>query len=266
MVRMRALLFDLDDTLWHFPVRVPDDVLHTRCAEQIRPLLSGWGVACDPTDLSHRVLDAIERARREAVTGSLLSPDWSGALDAMLQSAGVSLAPDQLDALWAAWQVDGARLGRQLYPDTVTTLGWAKREGYRLGLITNRWSGAVLLQRELDGCNLGRVFDSIAASSDVGWLKPHPEIFYAALRGLGTEPGETVMVGNSLRTDIAGAKMVGMRAVWKRNGRRQVQADPAIPPDAMIDDLWEIRRLPFLTREVDSADVAGPLTRDERFD
>ena len=55
------------------------------------------------------------------------------------------------------------------------------------------------------------------------------------------------MVGDSLRADIAAARMLGMKAVWKRNGRRrQQQADPAILPDAMIDDLWELRRVPFL--------------------
>ena len=265
---VRAILFDLDNTLWHFPVSVQDDVLHARCAEQVGPLLDDWGLDCDAVDLSRRLLRAVERARREAVAGSLLSPDWGEAVDGILREGGMSLEPEQIDALWSAWQPDGARLGRQLYPDTVTTLAWATSAGYRLGLISNRWSGAALLRRELDACNLGRVFDCLAVSSDIGWLKPHPEIYYAALRALGAEPGETVMVGDSLRTDIAGAKLLGMRAVWKRNGRREQPATgPAIPPDATIDDLWELRRLPFLMRDGDSvASIGGLLRRDERFD
>jgi HAD superfamily hydrolase (TIGR01549 family) len=265
---VRAILLDLDNTIWHFPVQVPDDVLHARCAEQIAPLFAAWGVNYDCVDLSRRLLSAVERARREAVAGSLLSPDWGEALDGVLRDAAIGLDPEQMDALWSAWQVDGARLGRQLYPDTVSTLEWAKREGYRLGLISNRWSSAALLRHELDRSNLGRAFDCLTVSSDVGWLKPHPEIFYAALRGLGTEAGETVMVGDSLRTDIVGAKMLGMRAVWKRNGRRNHPATAAeIPPDAMIDDLWELRRVPFLVRDGDAvAESVRLLKRDERFD
>jgi HAD superfamily hydrolase (TIGR01549 family) len=264
----RVLLFDLDNTLWHFPVPVQDDVLHARCAEQIDPLLTDWGLGCDAGDLSRRLLAAVERARREAVAGSLLSPDWGEALDGALRDGGISLEPEQVDALWTAWQPDGARLGRQLYPDTVTTLDWARQAGYRLGLISNRWSDAAFLRRELDACHLGGVFGCLAVSSDVGWLKPHPEIYYAALRGLDAEPDETVMVGDSLRTDIAGAKMLGMRAVWKRNGRRNQPTDgPAISPDATIDDLWELRRLPFLLRDGDIvAESARLLRRDERFD
>ena len=252
---IRALLFDLGDTLWHFPVPVSQDVLHARCAAQIAPLLDGWDTGADARELSRRLLDEVERATEEAAAGSLISPDFNEVLDRVARDAGLSLDGAQLDALWAAWHVDGARMGRQLYPDTVTTLAWARQEGYRLGLITNRWYGRSLLQRELDGCNLGRAFDCVTVSCDVGWLKPHPEIFYAALSGLGTEAAETVMVGDSLRADIAGARMLGMHAVWKRNGRRrQHQADPTIPPDAMIDDLWELRRVPTL------ADSASAVT------
>jgi HAD superfamily hydrolase (TIGR01549 family) len=244
--RIRALLFDLDRTLWYFPVRVPNEVVHARCAEQIGPLLAGWGATCDAVELSRRILDGVEQARRQAVAGSLLSPNVGEVLDGVLRAAGIGLDPEQIDALWSAWQVDGARLGRQLYPDTLTTLTWARQEGYRVGLISNRWSSGARTRRELDGCAIGHLFDSITVSSDAGWLKPHPEIFYTALRDLGVEPGETVVVGNSPRTDIAPAKMLGMRAVWKRNGDRR-QPDPVIAPDATIDDLWELRRLPALT-------------------
>ncbi|MGE3597935.1 MAG: HAD family hydrolase [Dehalococcoidia bacterium] len=244
---VRALLFDLGDTLWHFPVTMPDDALHARCAAQIEPLLEGWGWTDDPRALSRQILGGVEQARREAEAGSLISPDYRDVLDGVVRAAGLHLDGDQLDALWEAWRVDGALLGRQLYPDTVATLRWASEAGYRLGLVSNRWYGSDRLQGELQTCGLGTIFHSVTVSSDAGWLKPHPEIFYAALGALGADVAETVMVGDSVRDDIAGAKRLGMRAIWKRNGRRhQSQPDPLIPPDAMIDDLWELRRLPLL--------------------
>lgn len=251
-----TLLFDLGGTLWQFPVPVAHGVLHARSAEQIAPLLDAWSVALDPRDLSQRLLEEVERAMEEAATGSLISPDVNEVLDRVARGADLSLDAEQLDALWQAWHVEGARMGRQLYPDTVTTLRWARAEGFRLGLIANRWYGRALLQRELERCGLGDSFDCVTVSCDAGWLKPHPEIFYAALRDLCADAAETVIVGDSLRADIAGGKMLGMRAVWKRNGRRQQQPAPAIPPDAMIDDLWELRRLPFLMRDQES--LAAP--------
>jgi HAD superfamily hydrolase (TIGR01549 family) len=244
---IRALLFDLGDTLWHFPVTMPDDALHVRCSRQIAPLLQEWDWTGDPIDLSHQILGGVERARRDAEIGSLMSPDYLDVLDGVVRVAGMMLDGDQLDALWEAWWVDGAQLGRQLYPDAIATLQWVGDAGYRLGLISNRWYGADRLQHELDSCGLGNIFRSVTVSSDAGWLKPHPEIFYRALAALGTDASETVMVGDSVRDDIAGAKRLGMRAVWKRNGRRHLPPpDPLILPDAMIDDLWELRRLPML--------------------
>jgi putative hydrolase of the HAD superfamily len=244
-----AILFDLGDTLWHFPLPAPQEALHARCAEQMAPLFAAWGVTADARALSERLLAEVERATEAAAASSLISPDFLELLDRVSREAGLNLDEGQLTALWDAWYVDGARMGRQLYPDTVTTLAWAKDAGFKLGLVTNRWFGRALLENELTACALGRTFDAVIVSCDVGWLKPHPEIFYAALGALGVEADQAVMVGDSLRTDIAGAKMLGMRAVWKRNGRRHQRAvDTAIQPDAMIDDLWELRRIPFLAR------------------
>ena len=46
-----------------------------------------------------------------------------------------------------------------------------------------------------------------------GRIKPHPSIFEAALAALGVEVGEAVMVGDSYRDDIEGARALGMRAI-----------------------------------------------------
>ena len=139
-------------------------------------------------------------------------------------------------------------VGEQLYADARATLAWAKEAGYRLGLVTNRWFGRALLEPELRAHGLGGMFDAVVVSCDVGYAKPHPEIFRRALADLGVVADAAVMVGDSLRNDVAGAKRSGLRAVWKRNR----QPDPAMAagdqPDAVIDDLGELRALPFLTR------------------
>jgi putative hydrolase of the HAD superfamily len=205
-------------------------------------------VDTDAAALSRRLLAEVERTTEAAAAASLISPDYPELLDRVAREAGLSLDETQLDALWAAWYVDGAQMGRQLYPDAATTLAWAKGAGYRLAVVTNRWFGRSLLERELEGYALGRTFDALLVSCDVGWLKPHPEIYYAALNALGVEAEGAVMVGDSLRADVAGAKLLGMRAVWKRNGRRHEQpGGSGIRPDAVIDDLWELRHVPFLT-------------------
>jgi putative hydrolase of the HAD superfamily len=44
-------------------------------------------------------------------------------------------------------------------------------------------------------------------------VKPSPLIFGAALELVGCEPGAALMVGDSPRDDIGGARAVGMRAL-----------------------------------------------------
>jgi putative hydrolase of the HAD superfamily len=77
----------------------------------------------------------------------------------------------------------------------------------------------------------------------VGYLKPHPLIFQTALRCVGTQPDETVFVGDDPEADIVGAHKAGLRAVLRRQTRRKVSLD-SITPDAEINGLDEL--LPIL--------------------
>ncbi len=53
----------------------------------------------------------------------------------------------------------------------------------------------------------------------VRWLgKPDPAIYAPVLAMLGTEPARTLAVGDSLRTDIAGAAAAGLDSCWVLGG------------------------------------------------
>ena len=113
------------------------------------------------------------------------------------------------------------------------------RNRFKLGLITN---GASDLQREkIDGSGLAHYFDSITISGEIGVGKPDPIIFKAALDSLGATPDTTVMVGNSLKSDIAAAQAVGLKAIWIN--RSASTHDGEIKPDAEITSLSELLTL-----------------------
>lgn len=244
---VRAILFDLDETLWHYPILRTADALHAQHVQRIAPLLRAWGAIADGDALSRRLLAAVEREMAAAQSGSLLSPDFLEIVGREAAGVGLELDGDQLARLWDAWQLSPHEMGVQPYPDTATTLAWARACGLQLGMVANRWCGVARLRRELAPFGLADAFDAVAVSAEVGWLKPHPAVFGAALDALGVQPHEAVMVGDRLDVDVAGAARMGIRAVWKRNGRRQpTRAGSLLPPDAVIDDLWEVRRLPLL--------------------
>jgi FMN phosphatase YigB (HAD superfamily) len=64
------------------------------------------------------------------------------------------------------------------------------------------------------------------------------------LQRLGLPPEQVVMAGDTLANDIEPAKALGMRTVWKLNGRYDLAPAPAA--DFIVHDLHEILALPLL--------------------
>ena len=56
--------------------------------------------------------------------------------------------------------------------------------------------------------------DHILVSEDLGVWKPDSRIFERALELTGSQPSESVMIGDSLHTDIAGAGSIGIGTIW----------------------------------------------------
>jgi len=103
-----------------------------------------------------------------------------------------------------------------LYDDVTPVLEELGARGFKMGLISNSHRCLASFQQhfELHGLIAGAI-----SSSEHGFLKPHPSIFEAALRLVGVQPDESVMVGDSLMHDIEGARRVGMRGVLVRRAQ-----------------------------------------------
>jgi putative hydrolase of the HAD superfamily len=107
---------------------------------------------------------------------------------------------------------------------------------YRLALLTN---GAPDVQRaKISRTPFGQYFSEVIISVEAGIGKPDPELFRIAARRLGVEPGDAVMVGDSLARDVAGAKAAGMRAVWIDRKLWDERESPQ--PDARIERLSDL--------------------------
>lgn len=89
-----------------------------------------------------------------------------------------------------------------------------RKRGLRLALICNtgRTPGK-MLRLVLDRLNIGPFLSVLTFSDEVGWRKPHPDIFLRTLMALGVAPGEAAHVGDDVTTDVAGARGIGMRAI-----------------------------------------------------
>jgi len=95
------------------------------------------------------------------------------------------------------------------------TLGALKEAGVALGIVSDvGLTGAGTLRQRLEWFGLLEFFDAWAFSDETGWFKPAPQAFAPALDGLGIDdPSEAAHIGDSKRTDIAGAIGLGMTAI-----------------------------------------------------
>ncbi|KTG11043.1 haloacid dehalogenase [Haloprofundus marisrubri] len=84
-----------------------------------------------------------------------------------------------------------------------------------------------------DTFGLADAFDSVTTSESVGWTKPDPAMFEAALAAADASPETALMVGDRYEHDIAGAADAGLATVayGAENG-------PAV--DYRVTDLREI--------------------------
>ncbi len=84
------------------------------------------------------------------------------------------------------------------------------KQNYRLAVISNSDGSIGKLFERL---GLADLFETITDSGYVGVQKPHPEIFYAALRSLKVPAEESLYIGDVYSIDYVGATNAGMHAL-----------------------------------------------------
>jgi putative hydrolase of the HAD superfamily len=96
------------------------------------------------------------------------------------------------------------------FPDTAPALAELRAAGVRLAVVSN-WDCS--LKVVLGELGLAAAVDAIVVSAEVGSRKPDPRIFEIALERLGCEAGKALLAGDSLETDVLGARAAGVRAL-----------------------------------------------------
>jgi putative hydrolase of the HAD superfamily len=215
---IKAVLFDLGDTLWHFPSLPPAMTIRTETMRRIGGALQSWGVPLEGElrFLGREIRLGVEKADRAAYESDCVSPDFNAVVRDIGNGMGLNITLEQGAQLWDAWNLGGLTLGRTMFDDAFSTLDWLREHGYRLGCVTNRVFGGPRFVEEMRELGLDRYFESTAVSCDMGYMKPHPKIFEHVLGEMGVDAREAAMVGDSLRADVQASQALGMTAVWRR--------------------------------------------------
>jgi putative hydrolase of the HAD superfamily len=98
----------------------------------------------------------------------------------------------------------------RLFDDVMPALEMLREAGVQTAVVSNADDDVTVVCVHFDFAPL---MDLIVTSALVGYEKPDPRTYQAALEPLGVEPARALHVGDQPRSDIVGARGVGMGAV-----------------------------------------------------
>jgi putative hydrolase of the HAD superfamily len=204
-------------------------------------MIDAWRVAAEvlAPERAEEVAAALLEAERETwarTTSTMRSATTAEVL--RTASAAVGLPVDEVmhDKAVASYLDHWAPTSRAR-PEARPVLHALRDRGLRTGLLSNTHWPRRQHEEWLVRDGLLDLLDARVYTSDLTYVKPHPEAFGALLAEVGVEPARAVFVGDRLHDDVHGAQSVGMRGVWVRNS-----AVPGydVTPDAVVDDLAEL--------------------------
>jgi len=233
-VTIRAVLFDLDDTLFD----------HQYCARSalavVRSMHPSLGQIEIPVlEAAHSTI--LERLHADVMVGRI--PLDSARIERFRQlyeTAGVS-ADAALASRTAAAYRDAYVEGRRAVAGAAQLLA-ALRARVRVGIISNN---LLEEQREkLRHCGLDGFCDVLVVSEEFGVSKPDPRLFEIALCRLDCPAHEAVMVGDSWAADVMGALAAGIRPIWfNRNGTLPPEGSRPVPVITSLEATDDVLRM-----------------------
>jgi putative hydrolase of the HAD superfamily len=139
---------------------------------------------------------------------------FAEAAEGLMEGLGFDVPADVRERLVESFgrAADDAEI--HLAPNVAGTIRALKERGVTVGIVCDvGLTPSKTLRRHLDRHGVLAEFDHWSFSDEVGCYKPSPEIFTHALAGLGADPATTAHIGDLRRTDVAGARAMGMTAV-----------------------------------------------------
>ena len=190
---LRAVLFDLDDTLHDKSATLRSVGAHQHEAHQLASL----GVSLESWLTRYLALNN-QRIEKTQVFNTL------GSEFSLPTSLTVRLL-EEFDS----------DLGSQAvaYPGAIELLAWCRSKSLRTGIVTN---GRDAFQRsKIAGMGVVHLVDAVFTSGGFGSKKPDLAIFRACLSALQVNAEDAVFVGDDFDADMKPSLVLGMRTVWK---------------------------------------------------
>ena len=185
--------------------------------------LDTWAAYCDWLSGENIIYDAAElKAKFDGITAGfkdIVTPyeypehDLFPVFAKVLRERRADYTDGQVYAAGAMFRRISTKKLR-LFPNTMKVLTGLRDAGRKVYLLSN--AQRMFTWQELEMLGLIDCFDDIFISSDEGCMKPDKAFIGRLIDRHGLKVGESIMVGNDCRSDVAVADAVGMDAAYVR--------------------------------------------------
>lgn len=226
MKKVKALFFDIDDTLY-------DSTLQAEMVRRnaIKAMIEA-GLNID----EEKCLDALKDIVKK------FGSNYQHHFNELLKKFDYDENPRIIAAGIVAYHT--TKLAYLVpFADTIPTLLALRERGYKLGIITD--GIAVKQWEKLIRLGLQHFFHAVIISEEIKKEKSDPEMFKLAAKKINCNTNEVVMVGDRLNKDILGANKAGMITVQIMKGKYKDQKPESKEeePDYIISSLREILKV-----------------------
>lgn len=234
--RIRAVLFDLDDTLFDHDGSAREALAAVHASHE--------AFARQPFERFSQAHGEVLEALHLGVLAGQLGIDDAREQRFRRLFADAAAAVDDTCVRTAASLYRREYIAARRPIAGAATLLTAVRRRAKVGVVTNNLTEE---QREkVRCCGLEALIDLLLVSEEAGSAKPDPRIFTLALDRLDCAANEAVMIGDSWAADIVGAHRAGIRAIWfDQWGRPQPPEPPGVARITSLEPAADVLRQIF---------------------
>lgn len=224
---MKALIFDVDDTLY-------DQLLPFKKA-----ILQFVDLPQDSfSELYKQFRHYSDQLFEDSVSGKISMKEMQiYRMKMALADLGVKVSDKTAYAIQEIYSQEQEQL--HLMAGVERLFEWCQKQGVELGIITNGPHIHQLKKIEALGLTKWIGSEKMIISGQVGVTKPNPAIFQLMEKRLGIPSSECCYVGDSFDNDVIGAKRANWKVVWF-NHRHRPPGDKSIAADVVVESLQEL--------------------------
>ncbi len=219
---IKCIFFDLDGTLW--------DASGCNTYAMKRAVLK-MEKLCESRHLTESYTDCLNIAMIDSIIDNglrtLYQNSYTLRFAKMLQRCGIDdtdIAMEVSSHCLAAYRLAVRTFLRDDAHDTLVRLG---NKGITTGIITNGTPG--VKRNIINSLGLQNIINHIVMGEAEGYVKPDVRIFQRCMQLAGTNPPETLFVGDTFFTDVLGAKRAGAAAALLCAGKVRIPCQMPAP-------------------------------------